>query len=223
MTLTLAPTFGSGGAEPYANALRGVAPQLYLRDASTARTADRPLDVAGWTASADAVDRSLVARLTGPVLDIGSGPGRLVRASMARGLTSLGIDVSAAAIETARRLGGTFSHQSVFDRVPGEGLWRTALLIDGNIGIGGDIPALLRRCAELISADGAVVAELHSNPAHEQRFDAEVVDESGAASERFPWAEVGLDGLRRMLDATPFTLVKHWNIGGRTFCRLALR
>ena len=35
--------------------------------------------------------------------------------------------------------------RNVFDALPGEGRWRTALLADGNIGIGGDPAALLRR------------------------------------------------------------------------------
>ena len=41
------------------------------------------------------------------------------------------------------RLGGPALRRSVFDPLPGEGRWGTALLLDGNIGIGGDPRALL--------------------------------------------------------------------------------
>ncbi|MDP9442781.1 MAG: hypothetical protein M3P34_11540, partial [Actinomycetota bacterium] len=49
---------------------------------------------------------------------------------------------------------------SVFGALPGEGRWATALLIDGNIGIGGDPVALLRRVAELLRPAGVVLVEL---------------------------------------------------------------
>jgi len=223
MTLALSPAFGAGGAEPYANALRRDDDALFLRNASAESPTQRRLDLAGWTADADPVDRTLIEQVVGPMLDVGCGPGRLVRAAEAQGIPSLGIDVSAAAVETARGLGGTFSQQTVFDRVRDEGTWRTALLIDGNIGIGGDIPALLTRCAEIIAPDGIVVVELDTDPAHEQRYEAEIVDGSGASSARFPWAEVGRDALSAMLHETPLEITRSWEIGGRSFSALARR
>lgn len=70
----------------------------------------------------------------------GAGARRLVEALARRGHTVLGIDVSpAAVISTARR--GSHAHSgSVFAPVQDEGTWDTALLIDGNIGIGGHPP-----------------------------------------------------------------------------------
>ena len=144
------PTFGAGGAEPYASALRG-GDLLYLSDTRASSTTRVTMDVSRWNADADYADLTLLSRVTGPVLDIGCGPGRMVRAAMSLGMHAVGIDVSAAALEIASDLGGSFFRGSVFDRVPGEGMWQTTLLVDGNVGIGGDIPSLLARCRDLLS------------------------------------------------------------------------
>ena len=50
-------------------------------------------------------------------------------------------------------------HRSVFDRLPGTGRWGTVLLLDGNLGIGGDLSPS-RSGRPSCSADGVVVAEL---------------------------------------------------------------
>ena len=50
--------------------------------------------------------------------------------------------------------------RDVFGPLPGEGRWDTALLADGNIGIGGDPVALLARVRELLAPEGRVVVDL---------------------------------------------------------------
>ncbi|MDJ0335927.1 class I SAM-dependent methyltransferase [Salinibacterium sp. G-O1] len=219
MSLAVA-TFGAGGAEPYASALRG-GDLLYLSDTRTSATTRVTMDVSRWNADADHVDLTLLSRVTGPVLDIGCGPGRMVRAAMNLGMHAVGIDVSAAALEIAGSLGGSFFQGSVFDRVPGEGMWQTTLLVDGNVGIGGDIPSLLARCRDLLSATGEIVIELNADASHEEHYFAEVVDSHGNRSDSFPWAEIGLDRLCLMLDHLGLELVQSWEIDGRAFCRLA--
>lgn len=89
--------------------------------------------------------------LRGTVLDVGCGPGRLVAELAARGRPALGIDVSEAAVAHTARLGGQALRRSVFEPLPGEGRWDTALLLDGNVGIGGDPAALLHRMAQLLT------------------------------------------------------------------------
>ena len=66
----------------------------------------------------------------------------------------LGIDVTPVALDVARARGALVLERSVFDRVPGAGRWGTALLLDGNIGIGADPAVLLRRVAALLRPAG---------------------------------------------------------------------
>ena len=72
-------------------------------------TTPRELSVARWQADADGGDEILLGACTGPTLDVGCGPGRLVAALLARGVQALGVDVSREAIRrtTARVSLGT--------------------------------------------------------------------------------------------------------------------
>ncbi len=220
MSLTSTAAFGAGGSEPYAHALRGgVGELLFLRNASS--SASTTMDVSRWSADADAADLSLLASVDGPVLDIGCGPGRMVRAARDLGLVALGIDISRDAVRHARRLGGSFAEVSIFGEVPHEGLWQTALLVDGNIGIGGDISQLLERSAGLLRESGEILIELDARHDHESRYTGEVLDARGRRSASFPWAEIGRDRLIALLPALNLRLADHWMVDGRSFCRLA--
>ena len=215
-------TFGSGGAEPYARALRRDDQVLYLRDIeSDSLTPSRAMDVSRWNDAADAADLGLLDGINGAVLDIGCGPGRMVRAAMHRGLTALGIDVSETAVEIARESGLMVLNRSVFERLPREGLWGAALLVDGNIGIGGDPSALLERCAELIAPTGVIVVEVHDDPLRDHMYDGTIVDIRGHQSDAFPWAEIGDIALARRAERIGLRLDQSWDTDGRSFCRLA--
>ena len=107
-----------------------------------------------WADPADARDRALLRRCGGPVLDIGCGPGRMSEHLAHQGVAVLGIDVVPEAVAQTRARGASALHRDVFDRLPGEGRWTCALLADGNIGIGGDPVALLRRVAHLLRPGG---------------------------------------------------------------------
>ncbi|WP_043673923.1 class I SAM-dependent methyltransferase [Clavibacter michiganensis] len=212
-------TFGSGGGEPYARALRDSGEVLFMSLAADDGS-DEVIDISRWSADADAVDASLLAEADGPVLDVGCGPGRMVRAAMDAGLGALGIDVSPTVVEMAAGLGLPVLHRSVFERLPREGGWGTLLLLDGNIGIGGDAAALLARCAELLDDQGALVVETHPDPARDRTFECTVEDGQGRASDPFPWAQVGRDAIARMADAAGLALAQCWETEGRSFCRL---
>ncbi|CAM5259451.1 Methyltransferase domain-containing protein OS=Streptomyces griseus subsp. griseus (strain JCM 4626/ NBRC) OX=455632 GN=SGR_6702 PE=4 SV=1 [Streptomyces griseus subsp. griseus] len=144
------------GADPYANALRTGRGPLFLRRNDGWLL---PLDVERWCSDAGSADLSALHRCEGPVLDIGCGPGRLVAELASLGHRALGIDVSEAAVARTRGLGGAALVRSVFDPLPGEGRWGTLLLLDGNIGIGGDQAALLDRAAGLLGVGGLLIAE----------------------------------------------------------------
>jgi len=234
--VTIAPdrpaTFGSGGAEPYARALRheGLLQLVRVtggagRPASppAAGEADEAFDVARWSADADAADLTTLDDETGPVLDIGCGPARMVRAAVDRGLTVLGLDVSPTAVAMAREAGLPVAGGSVFDPLPREGQWNLALLLDGNVGIGGDPTALLTRCAEILTATGSIVVETAPEASLDDSYEAHVVDDQGHASATFPWAEVGREALHRHAKRSGLRVAQTWSVDGRTFCRLRAR
>ncbi|WP_034385338.1 class I SAM-dependent methyltransferase [Herbidospora cretacea] len=202
--------------DPYALALRAGRGPLFLRRADGRRF---PLDVERWCAVADAADWSVLARCRGAVLDVGCGPGRLVAALAEQGHRTLGVDISPAAVAGTRRRGGTALCRSVFDPLPGAGRWTTALLVDGNIGIGGDPVALLRRMAELTAPDGRLIAE--ADPAevdehHEVRLD----DGRGGLGSPFRWARVGPAALVRHAASAGWSPVDEWSAAGRRFVEL---
>src|SRR4029453_1954232 len=91
-----------------------------------------------WLAPLTEVDRRVLARSDGPVLDVGCGPARHTLALGAEGVPTLGIDITGATLAVARPRGALVLLRSVFDPIPGEGRWGTVLLLDGNVGIGGD-------------------------------------------------------------------------------------
>jgi SAM-dependent methyltransferase len=219
-------TFGAGGGEPYAHALRSAGTNaLFLQKLHTGAPSDAlpttaTMDFARWNAAADDVDLRLLASVLGPVLDVGCGPGRMVHAAMDLGLEVLGIDVSAAAIELARSHGLTVMEGSIFDTVPHERAWQTVLLVDGNVGIGGDVRALIARCSQLLSATGEIVVELHADDARDRTYTGRLVDIHGAESATFPWAEIGVDPLRALAADLGLSVCQAWSADGRSFCRL---
>ncbi|MFI2261105.1 methyltransferase domain-containing protein [Streptomyces tubercidicus] len=201
------------GADPYADALRSGRGPLFLRRSDGWLL---PLEVERWCARADAADLSALRRCAGSVLDIGCGPGRLVAALAAQGRRTLGIDVSAAAVARTTAIGGTALHRSVFNSLPGEGTWDTALLLDGNIGIGGDPRALLVRTAELVAPHGLLIVETTPGDVDEQvRVRVEGGDHPRPGVPRipgdlFPWARVGAPALLRYAAATGWIPAEQW-------------
>ncbi|WP_426996793.1 hypothetical protein [Pseudarthrobacter sp. N5] len=51
-------------------------------------------------------------------------------------------------------------HQSVFSGVPQSGLWQSALLLDGNIGVVGNVGQLVGRCRQLVAPRGTLLVEM---------------------------------------------------------------
>ena len=173
-----------------------------------------------YLGSLTAADADVLARAAGPVLDVGCGPGRHVLALARRGALAVGIDVSPIAIKIARGRGATVLQASVFDRIPGAGRWGTALLLDGNIGIGGRPTALLSRLARLLRPGGLVLAELDApgTPGGETRIRLETGDE---VSDWFCWARVATDAVEAHALAAGLRVRETWKIDERWFACLA--
>ncbi|RKN42351.1 class I SAM-dependent methyltransferase [Streptomyces hoynatensis] len=212
-----APAWPATAADPYSLALRSGRGPLFLRRADGRRL---PLDIERWCAVPDAADRTVLGRCTGSVLDIGCGPGRMV-AALARGARpALGIDTAPAAVERTRSTGGKALLRSVFQRLPQEGWWGSVLLIDGNIGIGGNPAALLRRIRQLVTPGGLLLAEAAPVEVAE-RFEVRLEDDRGATGPAFPWARLGQRALRATAEYVGWTTAGQWTVADRHF--LALR
>ncbi len=210
-------TFGSGGAEPYARALRREEETLYLHAHDGTRSR---FDVSRWTEDADAVDRAVLRRAHGPVLDVGCGPGRMVKAAAARGMKALGVDVSPVAVEIVRAAGLPVHLGSIFDTIPHEGSWSTALLLDGNIGIGGDPVALLARCRDVLRSTGDIIIETHPDASRDRAYRGSLVGQDGRVSDTFPWAEVGRAAIAAHAADAGLRVAQSWGADGRYFSRL---
>ncbi len=144
----------------------------------------------------------------------------MVQAALERGIDVLGIDVSVAAVHLASSRGLPVILQSVFQPLPRDGRWASILLLDGNIGIGGDPRTLLGRCVDLLEPAGEVVVEVTTNPRENHQFVGVLVDEIGRRSEPFPWAEVGQETLVRHAEHVGLLSIDHWTDSGRTFVTL---
>jgi SAM-dependent methyltransferase len=208
--------FGRGGAEPYDLALRAGGGRLVVADSEGCADGASSLDVSAYLGPATGTERRVLGLTTGPVLDVGCGPARIVRAAIEAGRLALGIDISPAAVHHGRSLGLPVLHRSVFDALPGVGTWGAVALFDGNIGIGGDPIALLSRGAALLRSGGRIIVETHPDPGRDASFAAQLVHPAGARSAWFPWAEVGERAATAMV-AELGMVAATVRAGGRTF------
>ena len=147
-----------------------------------------------WLGPLTAADEAVLDRAQAPVLDVGCGPGRHVLALARRGHLALGVDIAPAAVRVARLRGAPAIEASVFARIPGAGTWGSALLLDGNIGIGGAPEALLARMRQLLAPGGDVLVELAA-PGVALTSEHIHLEYGGQLSRPFPWAYVGVDAI----------------------------
>ena len=183
------------------------------------------LPVGSWLGgrSADTVfDEAIVALCEGPTIDLGCGPGRLVAHLIERGVPALGVDVSATAIDLARRSGAPALRRDVFDPLPGTGRWQTVLLADGNVGLGGDPERILRRAGELLRRGGRCIAEFDSattgiNVSWVRLESQETI------GPWFRWASVGIDCVPALAARVGLAVADVHPIGQRVVASLVTR
>jgi SAM-dependent methyltransferase len=180
-----------------------------------------PLPLDRYLGPPDSTDERLLRGLRGPVLDVGCGPGRHLHALAAQGVFALGVDLSPVAVAVARGRGTRAIVASIFEELPGGGMWRSALLLDGNVGIGGSPTRLLTRIARLLRNDGELLIELEP-PGAETGATLARIETADGVSSWFRWARVSTSDLEWLARAAGFRVQSSWSLAGRYFARLRL-
>jgi SAM-dependent methyltransferase len=196
-----------------------------LLDDTVLRSVDgwsHPVHPARWFGELPPEEDRVLAEVVAPVLDAGCGPGRHVVALSRRGVFSVGVDVSPSAVRMARGRGAIVFHASIFDSLPWAGRWGSVLLLDGNVGIGGDSSRLLQRIRSLVGRGGRVLVELEP-PGVGSRSLHVRLEAGGFAGPWFPWAILGVDDLARAAASGGFPVARTWTGGDRWFGRLDAR
>jgi rSAM/selenodomain-associated transferase 1 len=178
-----------------------------------------PLDISRWSGPADAVDMLVVARCEPPVIDLGCGPGRMVQALTESGQPALGVDMSSVAVELSRARGGLALRRRIDEPLPAEGRWGTALLMDTNVGLGGDVAALLARCIRLVHPGGLIICEVDLVPERHEVHTV-VLRTHRATSPLLSWSRIGASALLEVSPALDLLLVEEWTSGTRAFVAL---
>jgi len=109
---------------------------------------------------------------------------------------------------------------SIFDSVPAAGTWGTALLLDGNIGIGGDPVALLVRVAALLCPGGRILAELGA-PGTTGGTRRARVDHGSHTGPWFDWGAVCARSIATTAADAGLEVVSSWHAGGRWFAQIS--
>jgi SAM-dependent methyltransferase len=201
------------GERLLAGAAPGSPTHVRMLDGTTA-----PFELERFLGPADATDEQLLDGLRGPVLDVGCGPGRHLHALARRGVFALGVDLSPVAVALAVGRGGRAIVGDIFDDVPGAG-WQSALLLDGNIGIGGAPVRLLARIGDLLVPGGALLVELGPLGTWTRGTQARL-ESAESASAWFPWACVAASAIKPIARAGGFDTAEVWALDGRWFARL---
>jgi hypothetical protein len=110
-------------------------------------------------------------------------------------------------------------HRNVADRLPAEGRWGTVLLIDSNIGMGGDLDELLRRCCGLVGAGGLIICEVDPWP-DRQEVQQLVMTGDGRTSTPLPWGRFGARSVAGVAARLDLLVVEEWSAGSRVFVTL---
>lgn len=131
-----------------------------------------------------AVERRALRFLSGRVVDVGCGAGRLMLELQSRGQPVVGIDSSPGAVEVARRRGaGDVRLLRAEDLVKSVGEFDTVAMFGNNLGLlGGERKGrtMLRRLHAVTSAKGRIVGSTHDPKKSSDPADAAYGERNGA-------------------------------------------
>ena len=135
------------------------------------------------------------------------------------GRAALGVDMSSVAVQLSMARGGLALHRRIDGPLPAEGRWGTALLMDGNVGLGGDVAALLVRCMQLVVHGGLIICEVDRIPERHEVFQV-VLRTQRTASRPLVWSRLGATALMQIAKSLDLLLVEEWTSGDRAFVAL---
>jgi SAM-dependent methyltransferase len=138
------------------------------------------------------------------------------------GVPALGIDISPLAVTVARDRGAAVLQRCVFRPLPLAEGWRTVLLLDGNIGIGGSPTTLLRRIGHLLAPGGRAVVEVDPPGTPTGRMRARV-EHGSVRGPWFAWARLAASRVPHVAEAAGFEVAGVWASRGRWFALLDRR
>lgn len=209
------PVPASCGIPLFAAALRGAPCEMV--DVNDGRFA---VPVHRWTQDADESDHAVLDRCHGATIDVGCGPGRMTLALAARGSTALGFDIEPLAVTLALDRGAEAVVADVFGAgIPGAGRWDSALLADGNIGIGGDPVRLLRRVHQLVRGYGRIIVDL-AEPGTGMTVHVLRLRVDDSYSVPFRWAFLAPEALPEVVEAAGLKVHAVHEHDGRWFADL---
>ncbi|WP_052663509.1 class I SAM-dependent methyltransferase [Psychromicrobium lacuslunae] len=217
--------FGRGADEPYTRALNQQHGVLSTIDLA-GRVTPMRFQLQDWAAAAQPIERRLLRQVTGPLLDVGCGPGRMLNAAERLGTEAWGVEPHPFAADQARAKGLVVLQQSIFDPLPGRletHYFSAVLLLDGNIGIEGNPDRLLQRLHTLTASRGTLIVETDIDEQIAQRYTAVLEDSQGRRSDPFNWARFGLGALSRLAPKHGWEPARTVRKGERTFCLLRRR
>jgi hypothetical protein len=144
----------------------------------------------------------------------------MVQALSEAGIPALGVDMSAVAVWGARSRGALAIQARLADRLPAEGRWGTVLLMDGNIGIDGNVGALLERCRSLLVPGGTIIVEIDPRPSWHQTRRVRLTAQTSGSNAELTWTRTGSATVRRQAGPLDLLVVEEWSAGGRAFLSL---
>lgn len=175
------------------------------------------LNVDRWLGPASAADTHALTRTNGRVLDVGSGPGRMLKAGSKMGIDIEGVDTDLSTALSLQKLGYTVHTGDIMDvDLPS---YESFLLMDGNLGMTGDPIGLLRRLCTLRTKNAVLIVEVES-PLEKTRTELVRLKTNSTLSGSFYWSWVTVQDLGLIAETGGWQLQQIWEENDRYFGEL---